>query len=62
MEAVEYLANPINIYLLIKRLTVDWKFAKEKYITKDLQEGNLILPPFMHSQLVFILGFLLQTF
>lgn len=35
----EYLANPINAYLLVKRLTTDWK-ATEELLRDDLQRGN----------------------
>lgn len=37
-EALEYSANPINIYLLVKRLVTDWKF-NETYISSDQYDG-----------------------
>lgn len=35
----EYLANPINAYLLVKRLTTDWKNT-EDLLQDDLYQGN----------------------
>ncbi len=35
----EYLANPINAYLLVKRLTSDWK-STESLLKNDLYQGK----------------------
>lgn len=37
-DATEYLSNPINAYLLVKRLTSDWE-ATENFIKDDLYQG-----------------------
>lgn len=39
-EVQKYLTNPLNIYLLIKRLTMDWKF-NTTYINDKEYEGNI---------------------
>ncbi|XP_065202601.1 prolyl 4-hydroxylase subunit alpha-2-like isoform X3 [Planococcus citri] len=36
-DATEYLSNPINAYLLVKRLTTDWEVT-EKFIEDDLYQ------------------------
>ena len=41
-----YLANPINAYLLVKRLTTDWKFveylinSEKKHLIEGLQQNQ----------------------
>ena len=39
-DSEEYLANPIHSYLLIKRLTVDWKKVQMELLTGST--GKLI--------------------
>lgn len=39
-DPTDYLSNPINAYLLVKRLTADWK-ATEDLIKNDLYEGKI---------------------
>lgn len=39
-DPTDYLSNPINAYLLVKRLTADWK-ATEDLIRNDLYEGKI---------------------
>ena len=41
-SAGEFVGNPINSYLLLKRFWVDWK-NMEELVTKDFSEGLLCL-------------------
>lgn len=38
-DPTEYLANPINAYLLVKRLTTDWKNI-ENLLKDDIYQGT----------------------
>lgn len=38
-DVTEYLSNPINAYLLLKRLTTDWKATLELMNNDDLAQG-----------------------
>lgn len=40
-DVQSYLSNPINAYLLVKRLTTDWK-AVETLMTNDVGIGKTI--------------------
>jgi hypothetical protein len=42
-----YVANPINAYTLVKRLTTDWKEV-ENLISTDVNSGKTILFEFIH--------------
>jgi hypothetical protein len=42
-----YVANPINAYTLVKRLTTDWKEV-ENLISTDVNSGKMILFEFIH--------------
>jgi len=35
-----HLANPVNAYLLIKRLVIDWKQVVNKYLGRTKEEGK----------------------
>lgn len=48
-DATSYLSNPINAYLLTKRLTTDWKEV-ESLMAYDVGAGNL-MPFFFHFSL-----------
>lgn len=41
-DPTEYLANPINAYLLVKRLTTDWKNT-ENLLKNDIYQGITII-------------------
>lgn len=36
----EYLSNPINAYLLVKRLTTDWKAMERLMSLDDISKGK----------------------
>lgn len=38
-----YLSNPVNAYLLVKRLTTDWKDAENLMVTSPLETGKAVL-------------------
>lgn len=38
-DPTEYFANPINAYLLVKRLTADWKYT-ENLLKNDIYQGT----------------------
>ena len=38
-DVTKYLSNPINAYLLVKRLTTDWKEV-ESVMTENAGQGN----------------------
>lgn len=44
-DTKEYLSNPIDDYILIKRLTVDWNVTKN-LIVGDFDQGNSVLLKF----------------
>ena len=40
-DVTKYLANPINAYLIVKRLTADWREV-ENVMSENLGTGNLV--------------------
>lgn len=54
-DVSKYLANPINAYLLVKRLTTDWKDV-EAYMTQNSGQGIHFTPRIFRSsqQCVFL--------
>lgn len=41
-DVTKYLSNPINAYLLVKRLTTDWKEV-ESVMTENAGQGNWLI-------------------
>lgn len=46
-DVAEYLANPINAFLVVKRLTLDWKQA-EHYMVDHVYKGSYDDSPYFH--------------
>jgi hypothetical protein len=41
----KYLGNPVNLYLLVKRFTVEFDDVIKKYVTNDTTKGEFSLSP-----------------